>query len=93
MNGGCCCFECIHEMDAGVIEYCGIIINFLMPWIRVQSHGYTPVDKDIFDLIHLGKYNRVVPAGCFCLWFPCESIAARVYIYSYGLVFNILTEI
>lgn len=20
---GCCCFECVHEMDAGVVEYCG----------------------------------------------------------------------
>lgn len=46
-NGGCCCCQCIREMDAGVIEYCG-------------------------------KYDRVVPAGCFCLCFPFENIAARV---------------
>lgn len=44
---GCCCFQCVEEMDAAVVEY-------------------------------FGKFDRVVPAGCFCLMWPCESIVARV---------------
>ena len=26
MMSGCCCFECVHETDAAVIENCGRII-------------------------------------------------------------------
>lgn len=30
------------------------------------------------DIVHLGKFDKVVPAGFFCLWYPFESIAARI---------------